>query len=105
MLEEPKLVMVIAYDLARSELEAFSEVKNHTDKALRNGYKVIGMSASGDDESKAVIKEYNLNFDFYFTDMTTLKTIVRSNPAILVLSKGTILQKKHLNDFEELQFN
>jgi len=104
MLQEPKLVMVIAYDLARSELDAFAEVKKHTDEALRKGYKVIGMSASGEDESKAIVKEYGLNFDFYFTDMTTLKTIVRSNPAILVLEKGTILQKKHYNDFGELVF-
>jgi len=104
MLKEERLVMVIAYDLAKSELDAFKEVKTATDKALKIGYKVIGMSASGDEESSAVIKEYDLNFDFYFTDMTTLKTIVRSNPAILVLEKGTILQKKHYNDFDELKF-
>ena len=104
MLNEPKLVMVIAYDLAKSELDAFIEVKKYTDEALRKGYKVIGMSASGDGESQAIINEYGLNFDFYFTDMTTLKTIVRSNPAILVLQKGTILQKKHHNDFDELVF-
>ncbi len=105
MLQEPKLVMVIAYDLAKSDLEAFTAVKEHTDKALQNGYKVIGMSASGGDESNAVIQEYDLNFDFYFTDMTTLKTIVRSNPAVLVLEKGTILQKKHHNDFDALEFD
>ena len=104
ILQEPKLVMVIAYDLAKSQLDAFEEVKTYTDEALRKGYKVIGLSASGDNESAAVIEEYGLNFDFYFTDMTALKTIVRSNPAILVLEKGTILQKKHYNDFMELEF-
>lgn len=105
MLAEPKLVMVIAYDLAKSELQVFENVKVHTDEAQKKGYKVIGMSASGEGESSAIGKEYDLNFDFYFTDMTTLKTIVRSNPAILVLEKGTILQKKHYNDFGELEFN
>jgi len=105
LLQEPKLVMVIAYDLAKSELGAFAEVQTYTNKALGKGYKVVGMSASGDDESSAIIKEFDLNFDFYFTDMTALKTIVRSNPAILVLEKGTIIQKKHYNDFDELQFN
>ncbi|MGD1945438.1 MAG: BT_3928 family protein [Croceivirga sp.] len=105
MLGKSKLVMVITYDLARSNLQAFKEVKVYTDEALEKGYKVIGMSASGEGESKAVLKEYGLDFDFYFTDMTTLKTIVRSNPAILVLEKGTIQQKKHYNDFDELEFN
>lgn len=104
LLKEPKLVMVIAYDLAKSELGAFEQVKIVTDEALRNGYSVIGMSSSGPDASSALAEEFGLNFKFYFTDMTTLKTIVRSNPAILVLKEGTILQKKHYNDFDEIKF-
>jgi len=51
-----------------------------------------------------LINTYGLDFEFYFTDETTLKTIVRSNPAILVLNKGTIQQKVHYNDFDELKF-
>ncbi|MDT0608113.1 BT_3928 family protein [Croceitalea rosinachiae] len=105
MLQEEKLVMVIAYDLAKSNYEVFESLKKNTDVALSKGYKVIGMSASNDEIGKALIKEYDLNFDFYFTDETTLKTIVRSNPAILILERGTILQKTHYNDFDELNFN
>ena len=103
MLLEPKLIMVIAYDLAKSKNEAFKAVKEITDKALQKNYRVIGMSASDDAESGAIIDKYGLNFSFYFTDMTTLKTIARSNPAIMVLEKGTILRKKHYNDFNELR--
>ena len=104
LLEEDKLVMVIAYDMAKSNLEAFEEVAEATAKAKQNGYKVIGMSASSSDMAEKIIATYGLDFEFYFTDETTLKTIVRSNPAILVLSKGTIQQKVHYNDFEELEF-
>ena len=104
LLQEPKLVMVIAYDLRKSNLEVFKEIKTVTDKALKAGYKVIGMSASGPDQTDALKKENNLGFDFYFTDETTLKTIVRSNPGVLVLEKGTIKQKVHYNDLENLVF-
>lgn len=104
LLQEPKLVMIIAYDLRKSNLDVFSEVKIATDKALKSGYKVIGMSASGPDQTKVLKNEYNLSFDFYFTDETTLKTIVRSNPGILVLEKGKIKQKVHYNDIENLEF-
>ena len=104
LLEEDKLVMVIAYDMAKSNLEAFEEVAEVTAKAKQNGYKVIGMSASSSDMAEKIIATYGLDFEFYFTDETTLKTIVRSNPAILVLNKGTIQQKVHYNDFEELEF-
>jgi uncharacterized membrane protein YphA (DoxX/SURF4 family) len=105
LLQEPKLVMVIAYDLRKSNLKVFKEVKTITDKALKTGYKVIGMSASGPDQTNTLVKDYNLDFDFYFTDETTLKTIVRSNPGVLVLERGTIKQKVHYNDLEDLIFN
>ncbi|PIB29635.1 DoxX family protein [Maribacter sp. 4U21] len=105
LLQEPKLLMIVAYDLRKSDLDAFKEVKRITDKALKNGYKVIGMSASGPDQTDALVADNNLGFQFYFTDETTLKTIVRSNPGALVLEKGTIEQKVHYNDLDELVFN
>lgn len=104
LLGEDKLIMVIAYDLAKSDNEFFPEVAKVADKAISKGYKVIGMSASSDSQTQVLKSEFNLNFDFYFTDETTLKTIVRSNPAILVLEKGTIKQKVHHNDLDQLNF-
>ncbi|WP_419214068.1 BT_3928 family protein [Maribacter sp. X9] len=104
LLQDPMLVMVIAYDLRKSDLEVFSKIKLMADEALKNGFKVIGMSASGPDQTALLKEKYDLNFDFYFTDETTLKTIVRSNPGVLVLEKGTIKQKVHYNDLEDLNF-
>ena len=104
LLQEPKLLMVIAYDLRKTNGTVYSDVKRTADKALENGYKVIGMSASNNEQTDTLINEHDLNFEFYFTDETTLKTIVRSNPGVLVLEKGTILQKVHYNDIDELEF-
>lgn len=104
LLQEPKLVMVIAYDLRKSKLDEFKNIKSVTDTALRKGYKVIGMSASSPDQTAALKKQYGLDFDFYFTDETTLKTMVRANPGILILKTGTIVQKVHYNDLQTLQF-
>lgn len=104
LLEEDKLIMVVAYDLAKSNYDFFLEVAQVANEAKKKGYTVIGMSASSDDLANQVEQKYKLYFDFYFMDETTLKTIVRSNPAILVLRKGTIQQKVHYNDFDELKF-
>ena len=46
--------------------------------------------------------EHNLTFDYYFCDATTLKTIERANPSIVVLKNGTIVQKAHWNDIDEV---
>ncbi|SIS87598.1 Uncharacterized membrane protein YphA, DoxX/SURF4 family [Zobellia uliginosa] len=104
LLQEPKLVMVVAYDLKKTNEDMYSEVKKVTDKAIKKGYHVIGMSASNDRQTGKLVKDHKLNFEFYFTDETALKTIVRSNPAVLVVNKGTIEQKVHYNDLDELVF-
>ncbi|RAV30118.1 BT_3928 family protein [Sinomicrobium soli] len=103
MLEEDKLVMVIAYNMGKSDEEGFPAVKEATDRAIAAGYKVIGMSASGEARTTAVREKYDLDFDFYFTDETTLKTIIRSNPGMVRLHRGTVVQKLHYNDAGELE--
>ena len=104
-LAEENLVVVIAYNLDTTEDEGYEAIKTATDEALQKGYRVIGLSASSTTETIEFAKEHQLNFDFYFCDMTTLKTIVRSNPGILELQKGTIVQKLHWNDANELKLD
>ncbi|NHF57950.1 DoxX family protein [Flavobacteriaceae bacterium TP-CH-4] len=105
LLQEPKLVMVIAYDLRKTNEDVYAEIKKITGQAIQNGYRVVGMSASDTDQTARLVKDHQLDFEFYFTDETTLKTIVRSNPGVLVLEKGTIKQKVHYNDLDELEFD
>ena len=105
LMSEDKLLMVIAYDLAKTNAMAYPAIKQISDEALRKGYRVIASSASNETRAKPFIDKYDLKFPFYFTDETTLKTIVRSNPGVLVLKKGTILQKVHYNDIEDLKLD
>jgi uncharacterized membrane protein YphA (DoxX/SURF4 family)/peroxiredoxin len=103
MLSEDKLIMVIAYDLSKATLESFNQINEISETAKASGYSVIGMSASSKEEVSKIKKSFNLDFDFYFTDQTTLKTIIRSNPGVLRLQKGTIMQKVHYNDLDDLK--
>ncbi|MBN2869210.1 MAG: DoxX family protein, partial [Flavobacteriaceae bacterium] len=103
ILSRPHVLLIINYNLAKAETEGLKTIKVLTDKAIENGYDVIGITATGPEEANAFKKEYNLNFDYYFCDETALKTIVRSNPGILKLEEGTIIQKKHWNDADEIE--
>tara|TARA_R110000787_G_scaffold81036_2_gene175850 strand:+ start:5643 stop:6746 length:1104 start_codon:yes stop_codon:yes gene_type:complete len=103
LLVEENLIVVIAYSISNSEKEGFANIKEATDKAIKNGYKVIGLSASSPEVTEALTKEHMLNFDFYFCDETALKTIIRSNPSLIELQKGTIKQKLHWNDASKLK--
>jgi len=95
ILSNENLVLIVAYDLHKTEKEGFTAIKELTDAALKMGYKVIGLTASGDDLKQEITAAYDLKFDFYQSDETVLKTIVRSNPGILILKNATVTKKKH----------
>ncbi len=103
LLGEPKLLMFVTYDLSKSDDEGMQKIDNVARQAKSKGYTVVGMTSSGEDEIKAVKQKYGLDFDFYFCDGTTLKTIERANPSIVVLENGTITQKLHHNDADLLK--
>ncbi|WP_435133650.1 BT_3928 family protein [Formosa sp. A9] len=105
ILHDKHVVLLIAYNLNTSESLGLQALKNVSDKALGNGYKVIGLTASGEDVQAQVKAMYGYDFDFYFTDETALKTIVRANPGILILNEGTVLQKVHWNDVDDLDLH
>ena len=101
-LSKDKVLVVVAYDFAKSSDEGFKAIKKTTDEALKKGYTVIGMTAETPEGRAAKIAEYDLNFQFYFCDGITLKTIVRSNPGIFEMDKATIKQKLHWRDIDKL---
>jgi uncharacterized membrane protein YphA (DoxX/SURF4 family) len=103
MLNAPKVVMLISYDLKKANPNGLAKLESFSKMAQSKGYKVIGMTASGIEDIAKYRKENNLTFDYYFCDGTTLKTIERASPSIVVLHKGTIVDKKHWNDIEDVK--
>jgi len=103
LMQVDHLVVVVAYSLSNSEMEGFESIKKITDLALEKGYKVIGLSASSRVKTDALIKDQSLDFEFYFCDETTLKTIIRSNPSVMEIQNGTIMQKSSWQDAMKLE--
>ncbi|MFV5696196.1 BT_3928 family protein [Flavobacterium sp. LB3P122] len=102
-LNEPKLILIVAYDLVHADKAGLIKLQKLNQEAKAKGYKVIGMTASSPEEIAKSKKEFGMTFDFYFCDATALKTIERANPSIVILEKGTILQKVHYNDIANLK--
>lgn len=102
-LAEENLIVIVSYSLEKIEDEGAALLKAKTDEAMKNGYKVIGLTASGNDTKQYINDTYKLKFDWYLCDEKALKTVVRSNPGILELDAGTVKQKLHWNNIEDLQ--
>lgn len=103
MMAEEKLLVIVMYNLDKTEEKGLLKVKELTDNAIKSGYKVIGLSSSDPQDLQDLASVMNYNFEFYLTDETALKTIIRSNPGVLQIEKGTIVDKAHYNDFEDIK--
>jgi len=103
ILKMEKVMLVIMSSLEKSEFEAFPEIKNLADKAIEKGYGVYGVSASFTDIIDITTKKYKLPFEVLFCDETTLKTMIRANPGIMILNKGTVIDKKNWNDADAIE--
>lgn len=104
-LNKEKLLIIASYNLATSVDKGWEAVAKAVKKAKEKGYTVIGISASSGKAVTDLKSEYGLHFPFYITDATTVKTIVRSSPGLVVLHAGVIVQKCHWNDANELKLN
>jgi len=104
ILEKEKVLLVIVYDLQKADVNGFKSIKEITEKAIKEGYTVYGASASFTDELILAKEKYSLPFDFLFCDGTTLKTMVRANPGLMMLNKGTITGKWNWSDIDQIKF-
>lgn len=103
LLRHYKLLVFVAYDLAIANKDGMLLLKNVQKEAEAKGYKVIGMTGSTQEQIEKTKKEFGFTFDFYFCDAIALKTIERANPSIVILEKGTVKQKVHYYDIEDLK--
>ncbi|WP_369048984.1 BT_3928 family protein [Tenacibaculum sp. UWU-22] len=103
LLAKDKLMLVVVYDLDKAATEGFAKVKRLADQAIIKGYTVYGVSASFEDDLVLAQNKYDLPFEFLFCDQTTLKTIIRANPGIVILNKGTVTGKWSWNDADDIK--
>ena len=104
VLDMNKVIVIISYDLEKINKKSIVKIKDLFTNAFNNDYEIIGLTSSSKAFSENFRIENDLPFAFYTCDETALKTIVRSNPGVIVLEKGTIIAKKHFNDFDNLNF-
>ncbi len=90
--------MLIAHDLAKTNIQSQDEINQLARWAIDEGMQFICLTSSLPQEAKAFAEENNVPYEFFNTDEITLKTIIRSNPGLMVIKDGTIVAKYHYKD-------
>ncbi len=84
-----------------------NKVNPFANSAMKNGVTVYGIvGGAGADMINDFRTKHQIQFPFYKADDILLKTIVRSNPGMVLFKDGTILKKWHINklpSFEEVK--
>lgn len=102
ILSKEKALLIVAYDLEKANQEAMQKLGKLFKDASAKGYYVAVLTGSSAEAVVATKKKYAYNFDFLFCDATALKTIERANPSFVILNYGTVKQKVHYNNIEDL---
>lgn len=101
--DETYTFILVSTDLSKADWSALPQIKALANYAPEHGMHFVGMTASILDEAMAVAAEKELPIDFFNCDEITLKTIIRSNPGLVLLKKGTIIDKWHFNDIPTVE--
>lgn len=103
ILNAPAVFMLVAYRIDETAAEAYPAINEFAVEAQENGIPFIGVSASLIDVVERMRHELQTPFPFGVMDETTLKTIVRANPGILLIKEGKVVGKWHYNDLPEFE--
>jgi hypothetical protein len=90
--------MLIAYNLDKSSLKNQGKINELAKWAKSQNYQFICLTSSVFEKSDQFGIKHETPYEFFNCDETALKTMIRSNPGLIVLKKGTIIAKYHFND-------
>lgn len=97
--------LLVMPDIAKASDGNIDRINDIYDYSLDNGYKFYCLTSSSE-EMINYWKEYmGAEYEFCMTDETTLKTMVRANPGLILIKDGVIINKwnhRHLPSDSDL---
>ena len=102
--------LLICYDLEKAEKDVFGKINDFAALCKQDSVPFIILTSSPKETIEVFKQEVKTNIDFYNTDGTVLKTMIRSNPGLMMLKAGTVIDMWHYhslpayNDIKEKYF-
>lgn len=89
-------LLIIIHQLEKVSTDNIDRIRNLT--YSNPNFSTWIVTSSGYDKIEAFRHKHQLGAPVFFADATVLKTMVRSNPGLILLKEGTVLAKWHHND-------
>lgn len=94
--------LLISGDISRSNLAAQPKINRLYEFCKANGYHFRCLTASTPKQIAKFKIISGANYEFCTTDATVLKTMITSNPGLILLKNGVILKKWHHNNIPDI---
>jgi len=89
-------LVIVAYDLNKTNEDALARMNALAVTLVQNyNTRTILLTSAPPRLAEAYAKQHHLVAEIYYADGVPLKSMVRSNPGVLLLKKGTIINKWH----------
>ena len=99
-------ILAVAYNLTQSDMQYQPAINRLAEYAQEKGIRFYGLTSSSERDIETYKKRYHVPYEFCTADEIQLKTMIRSNPGVIILREGTIIDKwtgKDVPDVKELQ--
>ncbi|MGD9558565.1 MAG: BT_3928 family protein [Mangrovibacterium sp.] len=103
-LHDPAYTFILSvYDEQKANLSTMDKIRTLASYSEENDIRFIGLTSATPRAADRFKAENGLDFDFFYADDITLKTMIRSNPGLILLRNGVIAGKWHFNDIPEIK--
>lgn len=93
------MFLLVSPHLEEADDERIDEINSIYDYAVERGWSFYCITGSSEEAMSTWTDNTGAEYPYLFADEVLLKTIVRSNPGLVLMREGTILGKWHYNDF------
>lgn len=100
-------LIAVAWKLDNSNAEALKKINTIAVNAAKN-YKIrsVLLTSNSAQDAEKLSKEEKLMLEFFYADAVPLKSMVRSNPGLILMKNGVVIKKwpaSQLPDYKELE--
>ncbi len=95
-----KKLLIVVHEAEKSKMDAYADIIREL-PLLDRDVQVVAVTASSREQFEALRHEVQLATPYYYSDKTLLKTMIRSNPGLVLMENGEIMGKWHYNDIPD----
>lgn len=100
LIENPNYqLLLVSYDIDEAIGDAMLNAFDLFETTKNKNVGIALITASGPETYAKYMEVYNMRYPIFFADGTELKAMIRSNPGLILLKDGVVLNKWHANDF------